>query len=240
MTSLPLFAEQATHIPDYSRGPLREYTGGTLRPGGLALTDRLVALAGCRAGGLLADIACGCGKSAAHLREKHGLKAVGLDISLPLLREATTPVCRGDAICLPFGSGCLDALLCECALSLMPDPEDVLREARRVLKPGCAFMVSDVYAQNFSGKNSAPPCSCVQGALDRRDLKALFARHSLRLETWEDHTPHLTQLAAELVFAHGSLRAFWETLLPPAKACETATLGARRKLGYYLAVFRRD
>jgi SAM-dependent methyltransferase len=97
--------------------------------------------------GAVLDLACGDGFLLSLLRDRAGAGArlVGIDLSTGELRHARgrlgpdAPLCRGNALALPFPDGRFDAVLCHLALMLMPATEQVLLEVRRVLKPGGRF-----------------------------------------------------------------------------------------------------
>ncbi len=100
------------------------------------------------------DVGCGPGESAFGMAERiPGLRVLGLDFSPAMIRIARArrrvdPVgqmidlTQGDAMELPFADGSFDAVTGHSFLSLVPDAEQVLREAKRVLKPGarCVFL----------------------------------------------------------------------------------------------------
>lgn len=223
---------------DYATSPLLAHTGGFLRPGGLELTERLVQSGKLPAGARVLDMACGVGHSVMLLRSM-GFSAIGLDCNPGLLRSSPNAPCiRADAMHLPLRSGSLDAVLCECALSLMPDAGALLTEAYRCLASGGAMLLSDLYLRKGEREHDLRGKCCVDGARGRSELIEILADQGFVMEFFEDHTSHLTQLAAELVFVHGSLQAFWEMLLPPGPACEIAGRGSH--LGYCIIVARRS
>ncbi|MEK2493924.1 class I SAM-dependent methyltransferase [Kitasatospora purpeofusca] len=85
------------------------------------------------------DIACGTGIVTRRLR-RPGRTVLGVDRSPGMLVPAAHripggAVC-GDATRLPFASGSVDAVVMVWLLHLLPDPEPVLAEALRVLRPG--------------------------------------------------------------------------------------------------------
>ena len=90
--------------------------------------------------GFLLDIGCGTGLFV----EKYiadGGTAVGIDISQGMLRQARrrcvqTDFTAGTGENLPFADASFDAIASLLAFSYMKDPEGMLSEAYRVLKPG--------------------------------------------------------------------------------------------------------
>jgi ubiquinone/menaquinone biosynthesis C-methylase UbiE len=97
------------------------------------------------------DIACGPGNFTCYLSDQlsSGGHAVGLDYSVPMLRQAradnaghTVSYLRGDARQLPFPDGSFDAVCCFGALYLIPQPLVAAREMIRVLAPGGRVAIS--------------------------------------------------------------------------------------------------
>jgi len=97
------------------------------------------------------DVGTGNGWAVRHAR-RHGAEAVGIDVSPGMLREAARraiPVARADAAALPFPDAAFDAAWSMEALYYAPDPDTVLREVHRVLRPRGTFdLVIDHYAEN--------------------------------------------------------------------------------------------
>ncbi len=94
-------------------------------------------------GGRVLDLACGAGRHLSTLGE-HGLRPVGLDLSLPLLLLAKAPaLVRGDMRLLPFGPGTFQLVTSFfTSFGYFPDPREdlrVLAEVRRVLARGGSF-----------------------------------------------------------------------------------------------------
>jgi SAM-dependent methyltransferase len=92
-----------------------------------------------RPGMRLLDLGCGPGSITAGLAAGH--RAVGVDVA-PLASEAV-PVAAADAAALPFPDACFDALYTNALLQHVTDPLAVLREARRVARPGAVIGVGD-------------------------------------------------------------------------------------------------
>ena len=231
----------------YETDTLASVTGHCLRPGGLNLTDRALDLCRIPAGARVLDVGCGTGATAAHLRKKHGLKAVGIDASALLLEKGAaagidTPRMMAKAERLPVGGGTLDAVLCECVLSLCPDPGAVLSEFHRALAPGGALLMSDLYTRSpapdweHDPRRGAFP-NCLAGAMDRDRIDHLVTAAGFQRQTWEDHTPMLKQLAAQLVWTYGSLEALRSIL--GRDRCGNGTSGCQNTYGYYLMTARK-
>ena len=98
------------------------------------------------------DIGCGAGFLANHLAES-GHAVQGLDYSLNSLRMAQSrckPVQyqRGDAFHLPYRDSAFDVVCSMDFLEHVEDPEAVIAEAGRVLKPGGLFFFH-TFNRNF-------------------------------------------------------------------------------------------
>jgi ubiquinone/menaquinone biosynthesis C-methylase UbiE len=90
--------------------------------------------------GFLLDLGCGTGLFVRRYRDEGGT-AVGLDISPRMVLQGRNRVKESDffvgtAEVLPFRDGSFDAMASLLAFSYLPDPEAMLRESFRVLKPG--------------------------------------------------------------------------------------------------------
>jgi arsenite methyltransferase len=159
-----------------------------LHPGGLELTSRLVAAAGLRAGAAVLDVGCGAGATVTHLADDHGLRVTGLDASRERIEQAAEArpdldFVAGRAEALPFADASFDAVVCECVLSTLDDPSHALAEVARILRPGGATLVSDVYTCPGTG---APPRAGTPSLGPRETVTALFAGAGLRVTLWND------------------------------------------------------
>ena len=170
-----------------------------LRPGGFAITDRALAFCAFPAGARILDIGCGSGATVTHARRTHHLAACGID-SDPACVAGREHLLCARAEHLPFPADVMDGLLLECSLSVMDDPEAVLAECRRVLKPGGRLAISDVYARGEAARLGG----CL-GRVDRREtLIASVQDRGFGLELFEDHSGHLRALWAQRVFEQGA------------------------------------
>lgn len=98
----------------------------------------------------LLDLACGTGDVALSLAASHD--AVGLDLTLPMLRianvrsresGATASWLAGDMTHLPFQDGSFDVVTTSYGLRNVPALDNALREIARVLRPGGLFVSLD-------------------------------------------------------------------------------------------------
>jgi SAM-dependent methyltransferase len=234
----------------YESRALREITGPVIRPGGFQLTDRGAEYCGLAPGARVLDIGCGTGATVHYLRFQHGLWAMGIDRSSALLEEGVrsnsgSPLVRGRAEQIPLGGGSVEAVFCECVLSLCSDPLDTLREVVRVLQVGGYLVLTDVYSRDPSvperevGKPSVS--CCLQGAVGRTVVEARIAAAGFDLLLWEDHSALLKQLAGQLIWTYGSLDVFWPVIAGPDAAGAIAGScgeGCGRP-GYYLLVAQK-
>lgn len=97
------------------------------------------------------DLACGVGAMSSRLMKAFpGVHLAGVDLSPTQLAACRAnhphlPVLRADATRLPFPDGSIDKVFCSWLLEHVTSPVAVLREVRRVLKPGgmCQFVEVD-------------------------------------------------------------------------------------------------
>lgn len=225
----------------YEHPTMRSVTGDTLRPGGLALTDRALDLCRFAPGSALLDVGCGLGATVAHLAER-GFVATGVEPSETLVERARrerphVDVRAAVAESLPFPEACFDGAFMECSLSLIGDVPLALGELRRVLRPGALLVVTDVYRRGAQKTWQAEGRTCLRGVGSRAAFCDLLLRCGFVARVWEDHTNVLRELAARIVFAHGSLDAFFGLVgLRPAGDCACRPAD----LGYFLAIAERS
>ena len=108
----------------------------------------------CRPKALL-DLGCGTGEMIRQLREQHpNMILCGLDLSPEMIRIAKgkeipdVNFCVGDAEFLPYADQSFDTVLCMQSFHHYPNPEGVLEEVYRVLRPGGRFLLYDMYVKN--------------------------------------------------------------------------------------------
>lgn len=231
----------------YEQDTIRRVTGEAIRPGGLELTDRALALLSPPPGARVLDVGCGAGASVDYLSAGHGLVALGVDPSAVLTRTGRRrrpdlPLLRGQGERLPIADGAVDVVLAECSLSVMVDLDRALAEFRRVLRNGGALVVSDVYARNpalVPALRRLPVACCLRGAASRQEIADRLAAHGFRTLLWEDHSEVLKRLAVGIIMAHGSMVQFWcQTTGGFADAARIQKTITESKPGYFLFVGR--
>jgi arsenite methyltransferase len=230
------------HVRLYEHTPLLEVAGETLRPGGLALTDRALACCALPIGSCVLDVGCGPAASIEHLRVKHQLNAIGLDPSERLLRlgsrrDPSLPLIQAPSESLPIAGDQFDLVLAECSLSVMQRPDRALAEFWRVLRADGYLILSDIYARNPMSTTASD--ACLGGAISRAAIIDRVAAAGFAVKLWEDHTPALNILAAQLIWANGSLSQFWCHATSRADTADIQMAIAQSKPGYYLLVAQK-
>ncbi len=115
------------------------YSGETARVTS-QVNDRVLDAVGARVGIRLLDIACGPGRLSASALGR-GCSVTGIDFAAPMI-EIAKRTCPGgvfhvgDAESLPFDDGQFDAVVCCLGLLHFTNPEQAIREAKRVLVAG--------------------------------------------------------------------------------------------------------
>lgn len=204
----------------------QQVTQGIWRPGGLALTAQAVDACALPQGSLFLDVGCGTGTTQ-HFLQQRGYRLIGLDkyphwqkpyqslpthsgpnndkIQKPNLghdKPQNTCLLCADAQHLPLISGCLDAIICECVLSLLPQPQQALNECARTLRPEGILLLTDIFLHTGHVQKAQ---GCLAGAVSPAQTEARLRAAGLALCHWKDHTDALRQLAAQLVWQGASL-----------------------------------
>lgn len=115
------------------------YSGETARVTS-QVNDRILDAVGAKPGMRLLDVACGPGRLSASAASR-GCTVSGIDFAAPMIEIAkrTCPVGDfhvGDAESLPFDDERFEAVVCNLGLPHFANPEQAIREARRVLVTG--------------------------------------------------------------------------------------------------------
>ena len=159
-------------------------------------------------GSRILDAGCGTGVTVQHVSSRGDYQVFGIDRSPSLLAEAGSQghrpgLIRGDLESLPFADQSFDGIICECTLS-QTRGSAVLAEFGRVLRPGGALILTDLY------RRRAPECP-LSGTKERDFLatkdQTMDLLQAARFETihWQDRTADLKQLAFRLIMAPGRM-----------------------------------
>lgn len=231
----------------YETDDLRRVTGDTLRPGGFSLTDEAILRCGLCAGDMVLDAGCGRGATVAHMRHQYGIRAVGMDVSYGLLScgmnaAGALPLVHGKIPHLPFPERTFQAVFCECVLSLTQDRRQALDAFYQSLAPGGFLVLSDIYSKTAVSMTDRHPLktqTCINGAISLERVQREVIQTGFRLLHMQDHTPLLTQLAANLIFTYGSMDCFWGRFCSP-DSLERARQGIKQiRPGYYLLIAQK-
>ena len=173
--------------------------GDCRHPGGVALTDRLLDALALSPSSRLLDVATGTGASALRAARDRGCSVIGVDLgatgitmagdaALAAGVESRARFLVGDAEHLPLEDASVDAVLCECALCLFPDPPRALAEVVRVLRPGGRLALSDVTCEEPDAlpaelRSTIGHVACLAGARSLAALTSTVAASGLRVLT---------------------------------------------------------
>lgn len=134
--------------------------------------------------GIVLDLAVGTGIVAERL-DALGHRVIGIDLSTGMLRHAARRlpgrVARADATALPLPNDSVAAVTAIWLLHLLDDPEPVLAEVARVLRPGGLFLTTVDKAAAMLPTGALPPTRVPADGCAL--LTAVGARHRLRLCT---------------------------------------------------------
>ncbi len=225
----------------HSSLPVRNGLGKHLKPGGDALTERMLQLASPKQNDRILDAGCGAGSTLVTLQNRGYRYLFGVDIDLSLLGEASFPkAVQADIADLPLLSACVDLVICECVYNLT-DKSRSLKEFARVLQPGGLLALSDIYARSSSQADTGWPIQCCfSAATDLATVEKEVSEAGFSLICLEDHTNYLKQTAAEFVFQYGSLKDFWVAVTGDAQSAEAAcNASAATRPGLYLLLAQR-
>jgi ubiquinone/menaquinone biosynthesis C-methylase UbiE len=137
--------------------------------------------AGVQAGQRVLDVACGTGVVARGAVDR-GATVTGVDLNPAMLTVAKRvgpgiEWRQGDAAALPCRDAEFDAVVCQMAMMFFPDPVAVLREVRRVVRPGggVAYLVPGSLEANPAYQVFVDVVTTNAGADGRALVSAYFA-----------------------------------------------------------------
>lgn len=130
---------------------------------------------------VVADLGCGTGDITLRLA-RHVRRVLAVDRSAAMLKAARRRVGalpnvelhRADLEALPLDDACCDAALLVLALTYVPEPERVLAEAARILRPGGVVALADLLRHDDDAFRRRMGQASL--GFDSADLAALLAR----------------------------------------------------------------
>ncbi|WP_297436956.1 class I SAM-dependent methyltransferase [Thermococcus sp.] len=102
-------------------------------------------------GGRALDLGCGTGNYTLELKRR-GFDVTGLDASEGMLKVARAkglPCIEGDAYSLPFADGSFDLVLSVTMFEFIREPERVLAEVHRILRPGGEVVIGTMNGRSL-------------------------------------------------------------------------------------------
>lgn len=167
--------------------------GLSLQPGRRAAIARMSLAPGTR----LLEVGVGTGLSAV-LYPPH-VRAVGIDLSAPMLDQARTrlagvgrtsvTLCRADASRLPFAGDGFDIVFAPYVMNAVPDPIGVAREMQRVCRPGGQIVLLNHFRSQRTFmrriEHLVSPFTAHIGFTWDLDLPGLIAGADLQVESIE-------------------------------------------------------
>jgi SAM-dependent methyltransferase len=161
----------------------------SLDPRGPEALYDLVAGLGLPAGARVVDVGCGEGREAVELARRFGFSVAGVDPVArhgELARTAGVRAAVGVAEALPVASASCDLVWCREVLVLVRDLERVVREVRRVLRPGGRAVVYQMWDTDLLEPAEASrlwgPASARRENVDVARFEAVVVGAGLRLD----------------------------------------------------------
>jgi SAM-dependent methyltransferase len=146
------------------------------------------AIAAMRSGETVVDLGSGAGFDCFLAARQVGDagRVIGVDMTHEMLAKARENAAKigaanvefrlGELEHLPVADNTVDVVISNCVINLVPDKQQVFREAFRVLKPGGRLAVSDIVGTNplpaVLAADPALVCGCVAGAASAERIEA--------------------------------------------------------------------
>ena len=149
------------------------------------------AIAAMQPGEVVVDLGSGAGFDCFLAAQQVGDtgRVIGVDMTHEMLKKARDNAARigasnvefrlGELEHLPIADNTADVVISNCVINLVPDKEQVFREAFRVLRPGGRLAVSDIInTAPLSPELQADPallCGCIAGAAPAERVESWLA-----------------------------------------------------------------
>ena len=150
-----------------------------------------LAIAAMRPGETVVDLGSGAGFDCFLAAQQVGTTGhvIGVDMTHEMLKKARDNAARigasnvefrlGELEHLPIADNAADVVISNCVINLVPDKEQVLREAFRILRPGGRLAVSDIInTAPLSAELQSDPallCGCIAGAAPAERVEGWLA-----------------------------------------------------------------
>lgn len=220
-------------------------TGITERPGGLMLTERLIAHCSLPERALIVDIGCGCAATVRFLSVTGNYRVVGIDADVRSLKMVNRLAVKSALACglghfLPFPSGRVDAIVTECSASIMGDFQALFKEFSRILKSGGYLLVSDLYTRDPYGTQILRELKgeCYLKHLGMQaEIAEVLKQNGFEIRLWEDHSDQLKGYTLQWAMSFCSLGG---SKFPPKDSdfqpdpMDLYLAVSKARLGYYL------
>lgn len=196
-------ASRGKDLSHLTRQDLRTFEEFHLQ--GRTATLHLAGLVGVSPGMRVLDLGCGVGGPARTLAAQHGCFVIGLDLSeayiqaagalsLALDMKSHPSFVVADAQRIPHASGEFDVAWMQHAGMNIPDKPGLVREVRRVLRPGGKFAFYEVFGR--PGARLAYPLPWADDAglnflVSERAFRRELSRASFQALHWQDVTRDL-------------------------------------------------
>jgi arsenite methyltransferase len=184
----------------YGHPMVRWLLGDSMHPGGLALTGKLARLLDLPPNSRVLDLGSGSGATAVHLARTLGCRVVGVTLEASgvaagreMARQqgvaGLVEFVRGDWSQAPLREGSFDAIVAECALSILPDKKAALQRCHSLLKEGGRLGLSDVTVNGL-----LPPeldslladAGCLGGALTLEQYREITETTGFALNCYQE------------------------------------------------------
>lgn len=202
--------------------PFSQLLGESLRPGGLKLTARVAEVAELNENFRVLDVPCGQGTTAFFLAQKYHCQVVGVDLSRRMItlcqnrlkEEGLTDklsfvLSNGEN--LPFLDSTFDVVVSECSLTLMSRKEEAVNEARRVLRRGGKFVLTDTFLRDRGAEKAQDRTNivpCLAAARPLNEQTKLLREVGFGNLYIEDHSQESKRMALQIGIKFGGLRGF--------------------------------